>query len=38
MNEASNIVIILIFGGLGTWLLTGYLKTKKQITITALAI
>ena len=33
MNEASNIVIILIFGGLGTWLLTGYLKTKKQITI-----
>lgn len=33
MNEASNIVIILIFGGLGTWLLTGYLKTKKQITV-----
>ncbi len=33
MNETSNLIIILIFGGLGAWLMVGYLKTRKEIKI-----
>ncbi len=33
MNETSNLIITIIFGGLGAWLLVGYLKTRKEIKI-----
>ncbi len=33
MNLASNIVLIAMFGGMGIWLFTGWLRTKGKITI-----
>ncbi len=33
MNTASNIILIVMFGGMGIWLATGYFRTKGKITI-----
>ena len=33
MNTMSNVVLIVMFGGMGAWLFTGWFRTRGKITI-----